>query len=105
VSQPEPVAYAVIRETPPAVAEVTVIAPPPLPEAAEPARQRFPYRYIGRFGTAHNQVAAFAGDGEVLTARPGDRLGGAFRLKAIREEFVEVEATTHSEKVRLRDRP
>lgn len=66
---------------------VEVVAARIEPEAPPPPR--FPYRFIGRFGPDGNPVAAFARDGEIVTARRGDRIG-AFTLRAIGLESVEV---------------
>ncbi|HYI08757.1 MAG TPA: hypothetical protein VEK57_06775 [Thermoanaerobaculia bacterium] len=85
----------VLRSSPPVVAVVTV--PMPVQENPAPSRPRFPYRYIGRFGPERNPVAAFALDGEIVTARPGDRIGQHFRLRSVGLETVEVEASTKEE--------
>jgi hypothetical protein len=47
-------------------------------------------RYIGSFGTAHTRVAAFKRDGEIVTARPGERVG-EFVLRSIGLESASVE--------------
>jgi hypothetical protein len=59
---------------------------------AAPAAPQFPYRYIGRFGPAHDPIAAFAGDGVIKTVRPGERIDERFRLRTIGLETVQIEA-------------
>lgn len=83
---PEPV----IEPEPVVVAELP--APPPLLPIVDPAPQppRFPYRYIGRFGTAARPIAAFTGDDGVITVREGEPIGSGFTLQRIGNESVEV---------------
>jgi len=80
----------------PVVRVAKVVIPAPQPQqpvvvvvAAEPAPPAFPYRYIGSFGPREVQFAAFARNGEVINARPGETIGG-FRLMQIGLESVEV---------------
>lgn len=82
-AEPEPVAF---------------VAPPPLPqplttvepEPVAPPKPRFTWRYLGRFGP-HDQIAAFARDGEIVTVRAGERIDEHFVLRSIGLESVEVE--------------
>ncbi|HYK00585.1 MAG TPA: hypothetical protein VE974_02435 [Thermoanaerobaculia bacterium] len=103
--EPEPRAYTLRRNlfayaaAAPVRVERAVFVPVPEPQPVEvvaariepetPPPPRFPYRFIGRFGPDANPVAAFARDGEIVTARRGDRVGG-FTLRAIGVESVEV---------------
>ena len=85
--EPPPAPVAVVP-APPAEPEA-----PPLIVAAQPAEEpppRLEYRYIGRFGRERDPIVAFAGNGEVLTVRPGDRVGDRFILRSIGLESVEV---------------
>jgi hypothetical protein len=85
---------------PPAVAPpvIVVAAAPPVvqvePQNHSPAPKPFPYRFIGRFGPERNPVAAFVRDGEVVTVRPGDRIGDGFTLRSIGIESAEIENET-----------
>ncbi len=104
-NEPQARAYTLRRnlfdyvEAPPVRAERAVFIPAPEPQRVEvvaarlepeaPPPPRFPYRFIGRFGPDSNPVAAFARDGEVVTARRGDRVGG-FTLRHVGIESVEV---------------
>lgn len=63
-------------------AVVEVIAP-------KPQAPQFPYRFIGRFGPRGTEIAAFAREGEIVTARRGERVGG-FTVKEIGLESVDV---------------
>lgn len=56
--------------------------PPPLPA--------FPYTYIGSFGPAGQQLAAFSKDGEIVNVRPGQTFGGQFILRRIGVESVDI---------------
>jgi hypothetical protein len=77
---------------------VEVVAARADPELPEPPR--FPYRFIGRFGPDGNPVAAFARDGEIVTARRGDRIG-AFMLREIGLESVEVTGDAGTTRIAL----
>ena len=80
---------------PPIMQSLTAPAPPPRQstevDAAPPLRPRFDYRFIGTFGTHERRIAAFTRDGEVVIAKPGDRIGAGFVLRSIGVESVEVE--------------
>ncbi|HET7437611.1 MAG TPA: hypothetical protein VFN10_23100 [Thermoanaerobaculia bacterium] len=85
------------------------IAPPPVviaaaaPAAAQPpAAPRFEWRYIGRFGTDADPIAAFTRDREVRTLRRGERLG-EFTLRAIGIESVEMVAAAGAQTIQLHD--
>lgn len=86
----------VVRAAPAPVYVAPPVAPPPAPIVERP-RLRFAYRFIGRFGPSDRPVAAFSRDGEVVTARIGDRVGEHFVLRAIGIESVEVEAMVDGE--------
>ena len=92
----------VVQHAPPAV---VVVEQQPIPATiatplpAAPTPPQFPYRYIGRFGPAHDPIAAFAGEGNVRTVRAGDRIDERFRLRAINLETVQVEARDWPEKI------
>lgn len=74
-------------------AVTTIATPPPAaccpPPALEPPRPQFTHRYLGVFGSREVRVAAFSRDGEVVTARVGERIG-EFVLLSIGIESVEV---------------
>lgn len=84
---PEPV-----RERPVQVA----VAQPPQPvveqpvQKSEPPRPIFPYAFIGRFGPDANPIAVFSRDGEIVNARVGEVIGGAWLLTEIGIESVVV---------------
>ena len=59
-----------------------------------PVRLPFPYRYFGTFGPANRPFAAFALNGEIVIARPGNRVGEHFVLQSIGLESVELAADT-----------
>ncbi|HKO55522.1 MAG TPA: hypothetical protein VJ276_06550 [Thermoanaerobaculia bacterium] len=73
-----------------------VIAPPmitaerdaPRPAGETPARPLFPYTYIGRFGPDANPIAVFSGNGEIINARVGEVIAGAWTLREIGIESV-----------------
>ncbi len=83
IVQSQPVARI---ETPAPIA----VAPPPV-FAEAPSAPRFPYRFIGRFGPDARPVAAFTLDGQVITARRGDRVGN-FVVRTIGRESIDVES-------------
>ncbi|HYR29704.1 MAG TPA: hypothetical protein VEU30_14645, partial [Thermoanaerobaculia bacterium] len=80
---PEP---AFIEPPRPAAVTVTVNAPP-----------AFDYRFIGTFGPTNDRIAAFSRNGEIVTARPGDRIGETFVLQSIGLETVEVISASGSQ--------
>jgi hypothetical protein len=80
-----------IPAAPAVAATISAAAPTPALPAESPLPP-FAYRYIGRFGTPENTVAAFTRDGEVLTIRNGQRIDAQFILREIHLESVEVEA-------------
>ena len=96
------------HERPAIAAAPRAIEPPPaLPESraaitepSTPPPVPFPWRYIGTFGPAHDRLAAFKRDGDILTIRPGQRLGG-FVLRRIGIESVEVEGPDGMRRVPL----
>ena len=59
------------------------IPPPPPPPA-------FTYTYLGSFGPANQQLAAFSKDGEIVNVRPGQTFGGKFILRRIGVESVDI---------------
>jgi hypothetical protein len=70
-----------------------VIQAATLPRPAERQVERppdFTYRYIGRFGPEANPIAAFARDGQVVNARPGDVIAERFVLRSIGLESVDL---------------
>jgi len=69
-----------------------LVTPPPIVivEPPVPLPIPFPYRYFGTFGPAHNRVAAFKRDGDIITLRAGERIGD-FVLRTIGIESAEVE--------------
>ena len=75
-----------------AVLETPAVASPPLV---------FGYRFLGTFGPAASLIAAFAGNGEVLTAREGDHIGQRFVLRRIGARDVEVAALDQQATLRL----
>lgn len=93
---PQPAPRTMISAAPPpAVFEqpATVTVPDP------PRPPHFPWRYIGRFGTASDPIAAFVRDGEVRTVRSGDRIDERFVLRRIGNETVEVETQEWPERI------
>lgn len=64
--------------------------PPPPPPPPEPQPPTFGYRYIGTFGNPANPIATFSGNNEIVNARVGDVIGGAFILRSIGIESVEI---------------
>lgn len=62
---------------------------------------RFEYRFIGRFGFAHDPIAAFVRDGSVITVRRGDTIDGRFVVKAISANDVEIGVINQEETLRL----
>ncbi|HEX7151777.1 MAG TPA: hypothetical protein VF618_09845 [Thermoanaerobaculia bacterium] len=90
----------VVHEAPPAPPVVRQLPPPEVPlrafEPAEeapaaPAQARFTWRFIGRFGPKQNPLAVFAREGEIVTARQGQKIDDRFVLRAIGNESVEVQ--------------
>ncbi len=91
IVEPEPVYVAPVAIAPPQPVVTEPVVPAPIP---------FPHRYIGTFGTAHNRVAAFKRDREVVTLRIGDRIGD-FVLRSIGVESVEVEGPDGTRRIPL----
>jgi len=56
--------------------------------AAAPALPAFSWRYIGRFGPAESQLAAFVREGEVIVVREGGSIDSTFSLRRIGIESV-----------------
>jgi hypothetical protein len=84
---------------------VVIAQPAPVMLTAAPVAEapRFPYRYIGRFGRGGNEIAAFARDGEVVTAKRGDRVAG-FEVRAIGIESVDLVAEAGVQRIALASR-
>jgi hypothetical protein len=101
-------AYRVHEERPLPAAGPLIVTPEPVaapaPAAVEVATVRepvpFPWRYIGTVGAAHNRVAAFKRDGDILTVRTGERVGD-FVLRSIGLESVEVEGPDGARRIPL----
>ena len=93
--QPRPPLHAppVAAPAPPPVIVEPVVAP----LVEERPRARFTHRYIGRFGTDRQPIAAFVRDGEVVTVRAGERIDERFILREIGIESVQVEASVDGE--------
>ena len=86
---------AVFRPAPtPVVTAPVIVAPQPVEERP---RVRFTHRFIGRFGPDHGPIAAFARDGQIVTARVGERIDERFVLRSIGIESVEVETSVNGE--------
>jgi len=88
-----------VRRAPEPVLERPVqvaVAQPPQPiveppvQKSEPPRPLFPYSFIGRFGPDANPIAVFSRDGEIVNARVGEIIGGAWLLTEIGIESVVV---------------
>lgn len=81
---------AAIVHTPPPV----VVEPAPVVDAEppQPAAPRFTHQLIGTFGSRDVRFAVFTRDGEVVNAKPGDRIDGDFVLHSIGLESVKVQA-------------
>ncbi len=62
------------------------IPPPPPP----PTPPDFTYKFIGTFGTASRQIAAFSSGEEIINVRVGQTFGGKFILLNIGIESVDV---------------
>lgn len=69
----------------PAIVAAPIDVPPAVPQP--PA---FDFRYIGRFGTDADPIAAFARAGEIVNARRGETIDGRFVVRAIGIESVDV---------------
>lgn len=85
---------AVFHPPPPLIVAAPVVAPQPVEERL---RLRFRHRYIGKFGPEHRPIAAFAYDGQIVTARIGERIDDHFVLRSVGIESVEVEASVDGE--------
>jgi hypothetical protein len=79
-----------------AVLETPAVAAPPVV---------FGYRFLGTFGPASSPIAAFAGNGEVLTVREGDRIGQSFVLRRIGTQGVDVAALDRAATLRVNIAP
>ncbi len=88
VSAAQPI---VPQYVPPPVTVVAAVQP----AVVVPQPPQFPYRFLGAFGSRQVRVAAFSRDGEIVTVRAGDRIGG-FVLQSIGTESVEVRAADGS---------
>lgn len=86
IPREEPVIVPVVQRAP----EIVPLPVEPEQPSAPPPPQ-FTWRFIGTVGAEHNRVAAFARDGEIVTVRTGELIGGDFVLRAIGIESVEVE--------------
>jgi hypothetical protein len=49
--------------------------PAPIAEPPVPREPELGFRYIGTFGRAHDPIAVFARDGDIVNARTGDAVG------------------------------
>ncbi len=74
------------------------------PAVAEPAPV-FGYRFLGTFGPVSSPIAAFAGNGEVLTVREGEQIGQSFVLRRIGTEDVDVAASDRQANLRVKIAP
>lgn len=100
-------------EPPPVKVKPVVVqqaAPPPVvvqpPVGLEvpttiPAPPKFPYHLIGRFGHMRDPIAAFAGNGQVVTVRIGDTIDDTFVVRGIGIESVEIGYVNRPETLRL----
>jgi hypothetical protein len=88
---------------PPEVVPVTVAVLETPPAVAAPLV--FGYRFLGTFGPASSPIAAFAGNGEVLTVREGDRIGQSFVLRRIGTQEVDVAALDRAATLRVNIAP
>src|SRR5216684_109045 len=88
---------------PPEVAPVTVAVLETPAVAAPPLV--FGYRFLGTFGPASSPIAAFAGNGEVLTVREGDHIGQSFVLRRIGTQEVDVAAPDRQATLRVNIAP
>ena len=68
-----------------------------VPQQVERPRARFMHRYIGKFGPDRRPIAAFAGDGQIVTVRIGERIDERFVLRSIDRDSVQVEASVDGE--------
>ncbi|HEX8170511.1 MAG TPA: hypothetical protein VF824_08225 [Thermoanaerobaculia bacterium] len=84
-----------VAAEPPPAAIVDTLSPRP-PEAP-----LFPYRFVGTFGPDADPIAVFTGDGAVVTARRGQRIGGAFAVREVGRGRVEIESADGIESLRL----
>lgn len=85
----------------PAAAPIAPIVAPPVQQAAKPEPPRFPYRYIGTFGTAQTRLAIFKRDGDIHNVRVGERIDADWTLRSIGLESVEVEAWRTGDRVQV----
>ena len=99
------------NEQPAIATRIVHTPPPPIRAAVQPAIVEepsalqpvaFPYRYIGTFGPPHHRVVAFKSDGDIHTLFVGDRIG-AFTVRAIGIESVEVEGPDGVRRIPLTD--
>jgi len=92
---PKPPVLATIAPTP------VVIEAPRTPTVVVNAPPAFDYRFIGTFGPLQDRIAAFSRNGEIVTARLGDRIGETFELRSIGAESVEVVSASGTQRVPL----
>lgn len=85
----------------PSPAVVAVAVATPETPAVGPPSPVFGYRFLGTFGPAASLIAAFAGNGEVLTVREGDHIGQSFVLRRIGTRTVEVAALDQQATLRV----
>lgn len=81
-----PVATRAVEVTPPPA----IVAAPADVAPAVPQPPSFDFRYIGRFGTDADPIAAFARNGEIVNARRGETIDGRFVVRAIGIESVDL---------------
>lgn len=88
-----------VAEPPPLL--VAAVEPPPPRVGEERPRLRFPYRYIGNFGTRDRSIAAFVRNGEIRTVIAGGRIDEQFVLRSINIDTVDVEAGDETQRIAL----
>ena len=69
---------------------VVIEAPRPEPQPVAPPLPTFPHAYLGRFGPAGNPIAVFRIDGDVVNARAGETIAGAYIVRKVGADDVEI---------------
>jgi hypothetical protein len=90
----------------PAVPRTVVVESQPA-TIAEPAVPREPelgFRYIGTFGRAHDPIAVFARDGDIVNARAGESVG-EFRVERAGFDGVNIRSAATSGVRTIPNRP
>jgi hypothetical protein len=85
-----PARPAVVRATEARIIETPQVVVEQKTDDSTHREPEFPMRFIGTFGFAKDPIAVFAGNGEVVNAKIGERVTGDFRLVSIGIESVEV---------------